>query len=215
MPGMKIAMIMIAALVLMSCGGDEKRPVPGRPAPVEPFDDDHTGVSQAAGKPAAVPSPAPAASNQDGPHISRSEGEEGGLIVFWPRVIPKTDDAEIRGHARELQKRLVDIAGKKFKGKIDIRPEPERVCPQQGCKAATLGVLLTHGGGGCTATALVAKPGKSPTRLIPWAGVMTLKKDQVAFREYPETQLSIRDAVPCKDLIDALAEKAKDIEGAL
>src|SRR5690606_23761451 len=98
--------------------------------------------------------PAPAPGSQDGPEISRSVGEEGGLVVFWPRVIPRTDDAAIRGHAAKLQERLVAIAKKKYKSKIDVRPEPERVCPQRGCDAATLGVLLTHRDGGCTATAL-------------------------------------------------------------
>lgn len=208
---------LVAALAIssLSCGGADERPVPGRPAPVEPFDDDRSGVSQAAGKPA---DPAPVVStsvNQDGPHISRSVGEEGGLIVFWPRIIPQTDDPKIHGYAKQLQQRLVAIGSKKYEGKLDMRPEPERVCPQAGCRAATLGVLLTHRDGGCTATALIAKPGKSPTRLIPWAGVLQLKSEQVPFREYPETQLTIRDAVPCKDLLDALGEKEPEIAAAL
>lgn len=207
---------LIAAMLLTACsGGNDGRPAPGRPAPVEKFDDDHSGVSQAAGKPASTPKPAPAPANQDGPHISRSVGEEGGLVVFWPRVIPKTDDAEIRGYAKQLQQRLVAIAGSKFKDKIDMRPEPERVCPQKGCKAKTLGVLLLHRGGGCTAIALVGQPGKSPTKLVPWAGVVTLKKDEVPFRDYPESEVTIRDAVPCGELMSKLAENEKDIAAAL
>ncbi len=213
---MKMAPCLIAlALAGMGCGGAQERPAPGRPAPVTSFDDDLSGVSQAAGPPSSPASAAPPAKNQDGPHISRSVGEPGGLVVFWPRIIPKTDDANIQGYARALQQRLVAIANKKFKGKIDVRPAPERVCPQQGCKAATLGVLFTHRGGGCTAVALFSRPGRSPIRLIPWAGVVTLKKDQVPFRAYPETQLSIQDAVPCADFVEALAQKQADVEAAL
>ena len=135
--------------------------------------------------------------------------------MFWPRVIPKTDDATITGYAKQLQQRLVAIASKKYEGKIDMRPSPERVCPQTGCKASTLGVLLTHRGGGCTAIALVSKPGKAPARLVPWAGVVELAKDTVEFRAYPESQVTINDAVPCDKLLEALAAKNKDVEAAL
>lgn len=194
------------ALFLMACGGADERPVPGRPAPAETFDD---------AQPAKAAPDAPAPKNADGPHISRSVGEKGGLVVFWPRVIPKTDDAKTHALAKTLQDELVKLAEKKYGDEIDVRPEPERVCPQSGCEAATLGVLLAHGGGGCTAVALVSKPGKSPARLVPWAGVVTLKAEEVPFREYPESQVKIRDAVPCDQLLDALKKRAMDIEAAL
>lgn len=206
--------VWLLALFAVACGGAEERPLPGRPAPVEPFDDDHSGVSQPAGKPAGD-APAPVTKNADGPHISRSAGDQGGLVVFWPRVIPKADDAKTRALAKKLQERLVALGEKKFGGKVDVRPEPERVCPKSGCEAATLGVLFVHGDGGCTAVALVSKPGKSPARLVPWAGVVTLKADEVPFREYPENQVSIRDAVPCDDFLDALGKRDMDIEAAL
>ena len=200
-------------LVVVGCGGGgEELPAPGRPAPVEPFDPARDNeVSQPAG-----PTPAPApASTGDGPHISRSTGEKGGIVVFWPRVIPKTDDPAVHEHAAMLQKQLAAIAEKKYPGKVDVRPEPERVCPRSGCSAATLGVLLAHGGGGCTAVALVADPGTSPTRLVPWAGKVRLKAQEVPFREYPESAVTISDAVPCDQLAAAAEKAAKDIESAL
>ncbi len=202
---------------LAGCGGAAERPKPGRPAPVEPFDDDATGVSQAAGPSAIVAprgDPEPATSAHDDPHISRSVGREGGLIVFWPRVIPKSEAPELRALAAELQARLVAIGHKKF-AEVDVRPEPERVCPRVGCKASTLGVLLTHRDGGCTAVALWSRPGASPTHLVPWAGTVKLKAEEVPFRDYPESQLIIVDAVPCNDLLAALATNEAKVAATL
>ncbi len=196
----------LALIPLVGCSSSE-RPAPGRPAPVEAFASSDNEATQAAGAPVTSAKP-------DGPHISRSTGEEGGLVVFWPRVIPKTDDAEIRSLAKTLQQRLVAVASKRF-DKIDMRPEPERVCPQSGCDGATLGVLLAHGGGGCTAVALVAEAGQSPSKLVPWAGLVRLKREEVGFRDYPESALTIKDAVPCDDLAKALAAKEADILAAL
>jgi len=159
--------------------------------------------------------PAPSRT-EDGPHISRSVGEDGGVIVFWPRVIPSSDDAGIRDLAGELQRRLVELTNKVVGDRrVDVRPEPERVCPRMGCAAMTVGVLLTHQGGGCTAVALVSGSGKGAAQLVPWAGKVELKKTEVPFRDYPESQVTIRDAIPCKDLIAALADADSSIRGAI
>jgi len=122
----------------------------------------------------------------------------------------------MRGLADELQQRLSSVVRTSLKGRaMDIRPEPERVCPRGGCAAMTAGVLLAHTGGGCTAVALVSGSGKAPTRLVPWAGAVTLKSDSVAFREYPESAVTLNDAVPCDELLDSLAERQKDVAAAL
>lgn len=198
------------AALLIGCGpSKDSQLAPGRPAPVEPYDAGaRDGVSQPAGK-GDEPS-----SNKDGPEISRSVGRAGGLVVFWPRVIPRSDDAAIAGLASKLQGELVAIAKGRFDD-VDVRPAPERVCPRAGCKAATLGVLLTHGGGGCTALALVSKPGTAPARIVPWAGVVKLARDEVPFREYPESEVVIEDAVPCDKLVESLKERRGDVEAAV
>jgi hypothetical protein len=136
--------------------------------------------------------------------------------VFWPRVIPRTDDPAIGKLAGELQGKLVTLAAKAAPGrKVDRRPEPERVCPRAGCDAMTLGVLLVHGGGGCTALGLVSGAGTGEQRIVPWAGVVKLAQDRIPFRDHPENQVTIRDAVPCKDLIGKLAEAEGDVVKAV
>jgi hypothetical protein len=156
------------------------------------------------------------ASNKDGPHISRSVGKEGGVVVFWPRVIPKTEEPAITSLAGDLQKRLAELARKALPGReVDVRPEPERVCPRAGCEAMTVGVLLTHGGGGCSALALVSEPGTSPQRIIPWAGIVKLASQEVPFREYPESHVTIRDSVPCSDLLAALSKREAEVVKAI
>jgi hypothetical protein len=161
------------------------------------------------------PTPKGAGPN-DAPEISRSVGKQGGAVVFWPRVIPRSDDPAIDALAGKLQQRLVDVAKKGLGGKeIDIRPKPERVCPREGCEAMTVGVLLLHAGGGCSALALVSGPGKSATKLVPWAGLVELKQSEVPFREHPESQVTIKDAVPCDKLIESLDAKEADVVAAL
>jgi hypothetical protein len=186
------------AIALSACGGAEDKPLPpGRPAPADP-----------------VAPPAPA--EPDGPHISRSVGVEDGAIVFWPRVIPKTDDPKITAVATDLQRRLFDVTAKVVKKElIDMRPEPERVCPKAGCKAMTVGVLLTHSGGGCTAIALVSGAGTAPAELVPWGGKVSLAKTDVPFREYPENEVTIRDAVPCDQLASKLGERDGAVRAAI
>jgi hypothetical protein len=150
----------------------------------------------------------------DAPEISRSLGQEGGVLVFWTRIIPSSDDAQIHELAADLQTRLAELA-KRTGATVDVRPEPERVCPLDGCKAKTLGALLVHRDGGCTALALVGGPGSRSTRILPWAGIVKLEAEAVAFRDPPENQVTVRDAVPCHDLVNKLAEGEDDVTAAL
>ena len=176
---------------------------PPPPAPVE--------------APPPPPGPAPVIRN-DGPHISRSVGVEGGAVVFWPRVIPASDDPELKRLAGELQNQLVAVTKEALVGKtVEARPEPERVCPREGCKAMTVGVLLAHlqGGKGCVAVALVSRPGESPIELVPWAGRVKLKRDEIPFREFPESEVTVSDAVPCVELVKSLGERKKEIAAAI
>ena len=92
---------------------------------------------------------------------------------------------------------------------VDVRPAPERVCPQAGCKAMTVGALLVHTGQACAVVALVSGPGRSAVHLLPWAGKVTLKQQTLPFREYPESHVTILDFQRC----GALAEPMRVEEG--
>jgi hypothetical protein len=177
------------------------------------------GVEPSSGgdaSPADEPAEIEGANENDAPEISRGVGEEGGVVVLWPRVIPATEDAEIVALAGSLQQRLTEVARAAVPGgAIDTRPQPERVCPRSGCRAASLGAVLVHVDGGCVALGLVAEPGASPTRILAWAGDVKLGKTEVPFREPPESEVKIVDAVPCKDLGKALGDAPAELSDAL
>lgn len=152
----------------------------------------------------------------DGPEISRSAGVEGGVIVFWPRVLPEPTSEEMRATAAALQARLRAIVAEALPGRsIDVRPEPERVCPQAGCRAMTVGVLLVHREMGCAALALVAGPGTSSTTIVPWVGRVRLHDSVVPFREYPENYVEVDDMVSCSTLLEQLEERKPEIVAAI
>ena len=154
--------------------------------------------------------------SQMGKRISCSVGEEGGVLLLWPRIIPASEDPQIKALAGRLQARL-NAAVKRVAPRkpIDVRPEPERVCPQSGCKANSVGVLLVHQDKGCAAVALLGEPGQSPVTMVPWGGRVDLKTPEIAFRDYPESHVIIRDFAPCDKLIDALFAKESALEEAL
>ena len=89
------------------------------------------------------------------------------------------------------------------------------VCPQAGCLGVSVGVLLLHNGQGCAAVALVGGPGRSAVRLIPWVGELSIKRDRVLFRAPPESEVSIRDFVPCVDLGASLAAEEETVAAAI
>jgi hypothetical protein len=152
----------------------------------------------------------------DAPEVSRSVGVTGGIVVFWPRVIPSSASGASHDLARQLQDRLRAMVAEAVPGRpIDVRPEPERVCPQAGCEAATVGVLLARRSGGCVAVALVSPPGTSPSRLLPWVGQVDLTQSSVPFREPPESYVTVTDFARCEDLLDHLASGAPRIEEAI
>ncbi len=152
--------------------------------------------------------------------ISRSVGVEGGVVVLWPRIVlPRGSglpDAHTRDLGRALQKRVADLVRIAVPDKpLDVRPEPERVCPKAGCKAASVGVLFTRAGGGCAAIVTVSRPGTAPAKLLPWIGEVRLHAEQVGFREPPEKALGVRDYVRCSDLAGRGAEQRDAIVSAI
>jgi hypothetical protein len=165
---------------------------------------------------------APTIDQSDAPEISRSVGSANGVLVLWPRIVmsrsgPPKPDAETRAIAGKLQARLAELVRRAAPGKsVEVRPEPERVCPRSGCKAVSVGVVLARAGKGCAAAALISGPGTTPARIVPWLAGMTVNRTSVPFREPPEGALDITDYAPCaavasasgsdQDVVKALSE---------
>ncbi len=151
-----------------------------------------------------------------GPRVSTSTGTEGGVVVLWPRVIPDDGAAALQEQASALQTRLGEIAKRVFaEDSIDVRPEPQRVCPRAGCVGMSLGALLLHDRGGCAILALVSAAGTRPARIVPWAARVQVLKKFVPFREPPEAHVRVLDMVPCADILGALDEREPDVQKAL
>lgn len=207
---------MLAAL--LACQPSGSRPVeepepPPKPAPI---------VARPQPTPTApVATPAPDPQSGDAPEISRSVGAEGGAVILWPRVVvPRSagkPDADAMAIAGQVQTRLASIAERVLGGRlVDVRPEPERVCPKQGCKAASLGVLFTKANSGCAVVALVSAPGASPARLVTWSpGEVQLKQATVPFRSPPEAVIAVKDYAACDKLPETLSAHDAEIEAAI
>lgn len=210
-------LLLLAALLACQSSGsrpaEEPEPRPS-PAPIvaQPQPTATTPV-------AAQANPGPQAG--DAPEISRSLGTEGGAVVLWPRVVvPRSagkPDADAMAIAGKVQTRLASIAERVLGGRlVDVRPDPERVCPKQGCKAASLGVLFTKAGGGCAVIALVSPPGASPARLVTWSpGEVQLKQASVPFRSPPEAVIAVKDYAACDKLPETLSAHDAEIEAAI
>ena len=154
----------------------------------------------------------PTAISGDAPEISRSVGADGGIVILWPRV----KDKQLSPVAAQIQQRLADIAKRALPGRaVDIRPEPERVCPRTGCKAIAVGAGILQNGEACAVIGLVSAPGPSDQTIVPWVGDMILKSPVAAFREPPESQVQVKDYARCTTLVDGLAAREKDIEAAI
>ena len=151
----------------------------------------------------------------DDPVVSRSRGKPGGSVVLWPRIVPESNDTQITELAVKLQQRLSSMANRHISDKkFSVRPMPERVCPQNGCKAIAIGVMLGHQAGGCVAVAMISEPGSEEvTMLVPWAGSVDLRARSIAFRQPPEGKLSVSEFVPCETLLDNLDDQA--VENAI
>ncbi len=152
----------------------------------------------------------------DSPQISRSVGEPGGVVVLWPRVVPSTDAPEIRRAAAGLQAVLTQRVAEILPDReVDVRPEPERVCPQAGCKAVAVGALLVHTEQACAVVGLVNPAGRSPATLVPWAGKVTTQQPTIPFRAYPESYVTILDFQRCDALPDVLKQGSTDLDTAI
>lgn len=150
------------------------------------------------------------------PEISHSRGVDGGIVLLWPRVVPKANTVAMRGPAKALQDRLKAMLEEHFPGRpIDVRPEPERVCPRRGgCLGTSVGLLIGVLEGECVAVVIVSPPGESEQLLMPWAGLVTTQIT-VPFREPPESSMKIHELVPCDKLPVATLDREERVRQAL
>lgn len=147
----------------------------------------------------------------DDPRISRSAGEEGGVVVLFPRVIGDAGE-----QAAALQIHMEEVARRVFPNRpLDVRPAPERVCPRPGCRGVSLGAVLIARNGQCAAVGVVGGPGPTDLTLLRWGGQLVVRERTIPFREPPESRVTLEDAVPCDALGAALAEEDYAVEEAL
>lgn len=150
---------------------------------------------------------------QTDPRVSTSRGEPGGYVVLWPRIVPADPDGAMSEMASMIQNRLVAMTQQAAEGghPIDVRPEPERVCPRAGCEAASVGALLMHVRGACAVVATTRAPGTGRGHLDAWAGDIDVINANPQFRDPPEDHVRVEDFVRCTDLAAALDEHAEEI----
>ena len=152
----------------------------------------------------------------DDRRVSRSRGSAGGIVLLWPRIVPSERSSELAEVAGALQSALFQAIRRRRPGRaIDIRPAPQRVCPQAGCVASSVGVLLVSSRGGCAAVVQTARPGRGAVTQTPWAGRVKLRHPTVPFRSPPESFVRIHDFVPCGRLVDALDGRLGQVERAI
>ena len=150
------------------------------------------------------------------PEISHSKGTKGGVVLLYPRIVPASVTGEAGPLAAQVQERLGAIAQRALPGRpIDKRPSPERVCPRGGCEGMPINVVFSKNGSACVVVAVIGAPGEAPQRLIPWAGEVIFKSDTVPFRDPPESQITVKDYVPCANLMTALSDNEGFIEAAI
>ncbi|MFO0749809.1 MAG: hypothetical protein U1F43_29675 [Myxococcota bacterium] len=149
------------------------------------------------------------------PNVSHSRGVDGGVVLLWPRVIPSAELERVRPMAAALQERLMGLVTQAYPGRpVDRRPEPERVCPPNGCAGIAVGVLLAVRGDSCYAVAVVSAPGRAPQQLTPWAGTVSAEAE-IPFRAHPEEHVHTQDYVPCALLLDQARERDDRVRAAL
>jgi hypothetical protein len=134
--------------------------------------------------------------------------------VLWPRVAGKDDEG--RRIAGRIQQRLQAAVQRALPGRaVDVRPEPERVCPRVGCKAVSVGAALMRNGTACAVIALVSPSGTSAATIVPWVGQMSLKNPTAEFRQPPEPQVQVKDYEVCASIDAALDAKQAELDAAI
>ena len=203
--------LLLAAAMALGCAPTTSE----TPASSQPGAGPQLTATAAAPPPRAAPQ-APVAETLEERHVSKSPGVAGGVTILWPRIIPRDIVDENRDLAAALQQQMRLMVEKHLPGRpVDFRPEPERVCPKSGCTGVSVGLLLSRQGQGCLVLALVSRPGVSPTRIVPWVGKVQLRADTVGFREWPESQITVADYIPCNSLLTTMDAQEAAVGEAL
>jgi hypothetical protein len=211
---LRSGLLSLVAVVAPACDQPTTTTPPSTPGPAPTAPGLQATATPAPPQPAPPPAPGPESLEER--HVSRSPGVAGGVTILWPRIIPRDIVDENRDLAAALQQQMKILVEKHLPGKaIDFRPEPERVCPKTGCTGVSVGLLLSRQGQGCLVLALVSRPGVSPTRIVPWVGKVQLRSDTVGFREWPESQITVADYIPCSSLLTTMDAQEAAIAAAL
>ena len=138
------------------------------------------------------------------------------LTVLWPRVIPSAQAEANAPLAQAAQVQLALTAKRALPDREhEFKTKGERSCPEAGCPAGSVGVLIIREGEGCAAVALVGVPGRGRVRLAAWVGVLELKKYEVEFREPPESSVRVKDFVKCSELVAGMEKPSAEVERAM
>ncbi|MBW2460928.1 MAG: hypothetical protein JRH11_04730 [Deltaproteobacteria bacterium] len=149
------------------------------------------------------------------PRVSSSAGEEGGVVVLWPRVVTSAGASAVF-EASEVQAALRSIAERVFEGApIDVRPDPQRTCPQSGCAGVAIGAVVLKSSSACAVVATVSRPGPTDAHLVAWVAEVELQNHHVPFREPPESHIRVVDFLPCAELATSLAANEPAVEELL
>ena len=136
--------------------------------------------------------------------------------MLWPRVVPGGKPSVARAAGGQVQRALAEVVGDLAPERaVTVRPEPERVCPREGCAAARVGAVVVRKKRSCAVVATVGGSGLSPLTLVPWVGVVQLRATEVPFREPPESWIGVRDFVPCNRLAGPLSEASGPMRAAI
>ena len=145
-----------------------------------------------------------------------SAAPAGKLTVLWPRIIPSAQAEATAQLAKDAQVQVALAAKRALpEREHEFKPKGERSCPEQGCPAGSVGVLIIRDGEACAAVALVGVEGRGHVRLAAWAGTIELKKYEVEFREPPESSVRVRDFIKCSELVAAMEKPNVDVERAM
>lgn len=169
------------------------------------------GCGSSTPPPRRSPADGDAANVENDPRVSKSAGEEGGIVVLWPRVvgIPENEPLALQSKLREIAAATLPDAP------VDLRPDPERTCPRAGCNGVSVGALLVQQNQSCLVVVLVAEAGPSPTHLIPVMGRMTIRETEIPFREPAESFVHAQDFADCATLDASLESHRAEIAAAI
>lgn len=140
--------------------------------------------------------------------VLSTRGRRNVAMVLWPRILPHTEDPAVEEAAAGVQRKLDAIVRKAAPLlPTQLAPAPQRVCPAGGgCRGLAVGALIGQQGGGCVAVGIIGPAKEGERILVPLAGTVELASTTVPFRSPPEDVVTVRELVPCKELVGRIDE---------